>query len=388
MSLDGLAENWTRKTRLNGGYWTGTFEISTVDPDTLTAYYESWIGNHIAETSGGGAQSWEGMIYELELMTGNIAWRKSFDDMANKVAVNYQETRTSFLDRTPSQNLYGIKEEVIDYGGSGSSAAEAMRLKYLRNFAYPKSNPVGPVSLFPTAVLRVKVCGYIFTLNWKYATIDTTAGISTIITDILTNDSEFLEIGKIDSNTQEVEIEADIGNLDHAPMRAWDLIADDFLPMGDVDGDIWRFYVDNNRLTFYNELSMTPTYYVSAGSVRYSSSQNLDVPAWWVQPGVYRDLDFRTVGQEQDSIFLDNRDFIVEEVEVSASGGLVIKSLGYDDADFIASLQAFQDSGGGGGGGGGGKHKHKWRWGDMTDEQRAWWIGGKIGPAPPGTRNP
>lgn len=377
MSLDGIARNWQRSIRLNGGFWTGSFEV-VADPDTLVSYYESWLGNHISETSGG-VPTWEGLVYELELQSSNLARRKTFDDMTNRVACNYKDDRTSFANNTASRNFYGTKADVLDYGGTDEDGADQMRDTYLKRYAWPISNPVGPVTSYSPASLRVLVCGYIFTVNWQFATLNEENNISDMISSLINGDVELVTIGKIDTNSQSISLEANVSDVDQIPQRVWDLIADDMLPVGDEDGDIWRFYVDLDQLCYYNELSMTPAYYVSEGTVRYSSSQDLDVPPWLLGPGVYRDLDFRTIGQEQDSIYLDARDFIVEEVEVSDTGGIALKSLGYDDSAFIASLNTYSQLSSGDGDN---DHEMKWRWGDMSDEQRDWWSNGRVGPAP------
>lgn len=130
--------------------------------------------------------------------------------------------------------------------------------------------------------LFVKVCGYIFTLNWRFVTTttadDTTGNVSTYISDICTNHCEFVQNQDIDTNTLQVYRHVEIDQ------RSWDEIKR-VTEMGDADGDIWRFYMDNLRTAKYEELDTTPRYYLRGGGIRRRS---LDI-MWNHVSGKYTD---------------------------------------------------------------------------------------------------
>ena len=60
-----LAQAWQRTTRLVGGYWLGSFDI-TEQPSVVQDIFYNHIGSHIEERSGGVA-TWEGMIYDMDV---------------------------------------------------------------------------------------------------------------------------------------------------------------------------------------------------------------------------------------------------------------------------------------------------------------------------------
>src|SRR3989304_6696094 len=60
-----LAQAWRRTTRLVGGYWLGSFDI-TEQTSVVQDIFYNHIGSHIEERSGGVA-TWEGMIYDMDV---------------------------------------------------------------------------------------------------------------------------------------------------------------------------------------------------------------------------------------------------------------------------------------------------------------------------------
>lgn len=186
-----IAKHWERSIRLQGGSWTGSFELSgpEVTHQTMRNWFYTRLGCHLVEKMGG-ADTWQGMIYEMD------------------------------FDETPKN---------------------------------PK--------------LKVNVCGYMFTASWNEVTgADgslTTA--SAWVTSILTaNCSEFLSLGKIDTNALTVRKKVMLNAM------AWDELLR-IAELGGPNAKPWRLYCGNDRRVSYTELPNTPNYYVYGGIRRRRS---------------------------------------------------------------------------------------------------------------------
>lgn len=102
---------WRRSIRAQGGYWLGSFR-QTGDAKGLQAAFERWLGYHVQETSGG-AKTWEGMIYEMDLVVNGVRRRRSLDLMSNAVKTTYTKEEYS------GDNAVGnFSFEVLGNGGS------------------------------------------------------------------------------------------------------------------------------------------------------------------------------------------------------------------------------------------------------------------------------
>jgi len=379
MPLNNIAFGWSRSIRLNGGFWEGSFTVKGNPQDLLE--WAEYLGYHLEETSQG-AITWEGMIYEVEINVGNVPRRISLEAMSNKNRAQFEQQRTAWATLDASITRYGEKQELIDIPAADEAAAESLRDTYLARYGWPRLVPFRSTGRPQEPHAVVTVLGYAYTMNWKFATItDSTQTLSEFVTDVMT-DVDFVTAARIDTNALDAVIESDIDNEDHTPTRCWDLISREILPFGDSSQNIWRFYVDQRRRAYYHQLDMTPVFHMNGGDVRYASGEALSVSPFWITPGVFRDLDFPLTGPESESIYDDIRDFIVDEVVVSANGGYSLRTSDYDSDDFLNALDTFVNLGGGGGGGGG-DGDNKWNWPDMSPAQQAWWIGGRIGPPPP-----
>jgi hypothetical protein len=169
MDLTDLAKNWTRSIRLQGGFWTGTFTVPG-GKRAITAF-DTWLGAHIEERSGG-AVTWEGMVYEMELSTNGFVYRTSLDQMWNRVRVDYDApsgglNETDWATNDLSISRFGTKEMVLPVLTTLPEIAERARDVYLSEYGWPWPKVIG-VCPETQEELRVTVCGYVFMLNWKY----------------------------------------------------------------------------------------------------------------------------------------------------------------------------------------------------------------------------
>lgn len=111
MDLTRYNVGWRRSIRAQGGYWLGSFR-QTGDAAGLQAAFERWLGYHVQETSGG-AKTWEGMIYEMDLTVNGVRRRRSLDLMANAVKTTY--TKEEF---SGDNHVGNFSYETLGNGGS------------------------------------------------------------------------------------------------------------------------------------------------------------------------------------------------------------------------------------------------------------------------------
>jgi len=331
------AMNWQRAVRLMGGCWQGSFSL-TGDLSQLQEFFYQRLGYHIEERVSG-TLTWEGMIYAMELQNAGVRRRRSLDLMANAVWARYISgigvvAETSVATEDDSITRYGRKEEMISLDGFPQAAAEARRDTMLAEHAWPWARPLGVSPLPGGAILNVVVCGYVFTANWEYVTVDDGAmgNVSGWVEDIVDTDCPFLTVGRIDTNTLQVKRELTIDQ------RAWDTLAELAL-LGDADGDPWRFYVEIGRTASYEQVDITPRYYLRDNGLYDSLGSRMAVTPWLVQPGVVRDAQYPVTRAEPGSFLDDARDILVDEVEVSTTSGLMLKTTLISEEEMLAARQ-------------------------------------------------
>lgn len=334
------SETWRRSIRSNGGYWQGDFVMSGNIQDLTRIFYE-YLGYHFEERSGG-VKTWEGMLYEMELTHGGIVRRRSLEKLANSVTVQYRDldnARQTSAAATSAASIerYGQREEIVYIDGFDSTAAEAYRDTYLKEFAWPTSLTIG-INLGDTSEssLRITVCGYVFTGNWQFAPAGSgaTANLSDYMISLIGSDIEFLQIGSIATNTIQVVQSVT------TPRRVWDVIAE-LVGVGDANGNPYRIYVDNERYLVYEMISTDPRYYIRAGQIHAGPGESISrIDSWSIRPAVFRDMDYPVRGAEYGAWLSDRRDFYVSEVEVGPAG-VILKTEDFEESEIMAAQQTY-----------------------------------------------
>ena len=111
------ATGWKRSSRAIGGYWSGSFMLSsdTLSRPELDAFYNDALGCRIVETCYG-MTSWEGMVWTIEYHYQGSVFQKTLgkDSFHNRIKVWYQDTdidnqktETPVAENTDSQDEYG-----------------------------------------------------------------------------------------------------------------------------------------------------------------------------------------------------------------------------------------------------------------------------------------
>lgn len=341
------ALNWRRSIRRDGGYWTGSFTIDA-DPIYLGRFFNEYLGYHLEEFAG--AKTWEGLIYEMDLILNGVTRRRSLDLLYNYVTVKYNddsdaEQTSAAESNAASISRFGRREEYLLLDNYPQAAAEQYRDTFLKEFGWPWARVVGvklgkrnPAYKSDNR-LDVTVAGYIYTANWRFETAGdgTTDDVSTWISEIVTTDCEFLQTGGIAANTTQVKKDTNM------PERAWDVIAE-LTDLGGLDAYSfavpYRFYVDNDRRAFYEQINTSPLYSIRDGQMYTGPGGNTLASPWKVRPGVVRDFDYPGRLTEIDAWLEDGRDFYVSEVEFGDGFAYpVLKTDYFEESEALAAQQ-------------------------------------------------
>ena len=342
------AMGWRRSVRSLGGYWMGNFTFQTVDnPNSLIDKFYSWLGYDVREESGGYV-TWEGLIYSMDLTHKGLIRRHSLELMSNYVTVEYLDNKGANHFTTAGQNaealaFFGRKEALLTYDGIGTTAADAYRDRYLNEYGYPYPRVVGinpNVAMLgmsdSVTTLEVQCCGYVFTGNWRFETAGDGSldNLSDYITDIITTDCEFLEIGYITPNTLQIYKDTP------GQRRAWDVIAG-LVEIGDVNSNPYNFMVDNNRMAYYKQIDTDPKYYLRNGQVYSAATGNVPADIWRMKPAVIRDMDYPSTRVYSGGWLADIQNFYAYELDCGVDTGLNIKTNLFDESEMLISLENY-----------------------------------------------
>lgn len=376
MDLSPYIAGWSRNIVRDGGDWIGDLEIIG-EPDFLETLFYEHLGADIREKSGG-FPTWRGMIYELELTVNGSSRRRSLDEIYNYVTAQYikpdntNATSAAALNQQ-SINRYGRREELLLLDGYTQVSAEARRDQYLKEYAWPVPRATGVMSGQGVS-LRASICGYMLTAAWRYETAGdgSTDNVSDWVSEIIATDCQLLRSGKITSNTLQVTKET------KTAQRVGDLLFD-LAELGDASGNPWRIYTDTDRQVYYEQVDVTPQYYLINGKLYDRGFGGAVVDPWRVRPGVVRDLSYPVQKTEYDGWLSDSRDFYVSDVSCGTGAGLVLKTdISGGELDVLAAQAEYagreqQADGGGGASTPGGKYEGRHTY-ELAGIKRKDWV--------------
>jgi len=344
-NLTDKIDGWRRSIRAQGGYWMGDFTMTGQLAD-LTQFFYQYIGGHTMEMSAGKV-TWEGLIYEMDLLSPNgVTRRISLDTMYNHVKTVYltqdiERGTSDIYQNENSQGIYGRREEILTLDGYDSTVANNNAQTFLKEheWTYPRVTGLGKPMETGDAELNVSVCGYVFTANWRYLS-DTSAdgsdgSLSVYLSDIISNDCEFLTAGGIEANAITVTRTQPI------PRRCWDEMMEK-VELGGSTGLPYRMFVDNSRRIFYRQIDNEPNYYLRGGNIYESAGGAKPVNQWTVKPFVVRDMDYKGQKYFYDGWLDDARDFYIEEVEAGTGSGLVLKTGLFSESEILAAQAEYK----------------------------------------------
>ena len=264
----------------------------------------------------------------------------------------------------------------MDNADSGAAAAKAAT--YLGEHCWPWAIPQA-AGIGDQVSLDVTVCGYIFTANWRHASTadNATDTFHDWIQATLNDDCDtYLVEGRIWNNLSTIKRSID------GYERAWDLIRR-IVEAGDATGALMRAYVNNDRYFDYEAVGTTPDYYIVKGLICNRIEATEAMNPWFVQPGIFRDMDYPLSYGEPGASRTNVRDILVEEITVGVTSGLTWQALDFSESAQLAAYMELSNwhAGSGGGGGGDGNRSitdamlakmgvSRARWAQLTPAQR------------------
>jgi hypothetical protein len=322
MSLSGLVGSWRRTVRSIGGYHLGKMRVRNLGIEKLSDFFNTWLGFTIYERTYG-ITTYEGIIWQLDLIKNGINYRRTLDPRVwhNRVNVyysdaNWEQQTTGWSENTSSSDIYGEMEYIYSLGAAVSGGATALRDRALIEYAWPESKTVGSVDVSRNTPissgegLYITTAGFGTTMNWQYYTADTSATASSLI-NTLVGTTEFVSAGRIETNSLSTRVACS-----ENPQRVGDLI-EQILSEGDSSGNIWNGGVYANQEFVYESAPTTVDYYLLNG-ILYSSG-GIIVNPHLLKPGFYiRDVNAPTTAQPAgtSNVFDDPQVVYCNEVEV------------------------------------------------------------------------
>lgn len=190
------ATSYEHKINVMGWFDTASCELG-ISQSEAELIFENYVGNRVAIYVDNPAEPiWEGYISTVTYSAGGLAFRRSMDEMANRVYISYTDGAT--LVESPSstvaasQSIYGVKEIGTRGRWMSSVTSPAENITLLRDrrvteIAYPQTSVTQKSS--GNLFIKIEMRGFYDTLRWeKVKTTNNDATASTLlITDALPN---------------------------------------------------------------------------------------------------------------------------------------------------------------------------------------------------------
>ena len=336
------AQNWKRSSRAVGGYWQGSFRLSsdTLSRAELDDFYNNMLGCRLVETTYG-MVSWEGMVWSMDYYQRGSTFRRTLDKnlFHNEMNVWFQDDDGNTAYAGPTTNSdsideYGTCKLIATIGKANVASAECMRDTHLEAYAWPRSREVGTHTFAVGDVpsndyITVTVAGYWHTLNWAYRTGTATGTPNAIFAALLTA-VEFVTEGRIETNASSVRVADDTMRT-----QVGDAMAQ-VIYYGDVTGGIWQGGVYAGRRFNYKVAPTGMNYQYRDGRLLDKAGQDVVFPL--LEAGfLLFNASAPTGGQPPgtSNIYDNPRYRYVEEVEFTAPDTIALKFSALDKAVII-----------------------------------------------------
>lgn len=343
------AYGWRRSTRMQGGYWMGSFTITGISQSLADTWFYEYLGYHLEEYSAG-VKTWEGMIYELahdatsqrldvtvcgyvhaanwKFLTANTGSAGDASTWINTVittdltefhAVGRIQANTLSVSRTKVDDMRAW-DEIAKITALGDATYNPWRA-YVDNDRkiYYEQMPQSPQYYLRSGVVRRRSLDTMY--NAVSAGYTDTAGAPAVIAETT------IPVSTARFGTRQERL-----YLDTATAASADAYVNTYKrlygwPFGRAIGTRGAAHL-----------------YTSAGGA-------VEVNPWTVKPCVVRDMSAPARRQTDSSgwqtrfYLADERDFYIDEVEVSVDNGLTLKTEYYDDGDAIQAQLDYNDGG-------------------------------------------
>jgi hypothetical protein len=228
-----------------------------------------------------------------------------------------ERAETNWKSDLASISEYGTLEKVLLKAGMSDAAANADVSTVLADSAWARTVPPNEYAIGSTQAsdkLSLSLFGYAFTLKWRYSTTTGTGAMSTLINSMIAQQSDYLSVGIVDSNTTDYYID------DRAPLSLW-TVASQIALAGDASGNRWQMGVGNGRKLNYSQVTTDLSYRMRRGLLFNPGGGVYE--AWLAQPGwAFLEDAPQTPGSITTNPTDDPRYVYLEEIEYIAPDGL------------------------------------------------------------------
>lgn len=322
-----MAFDWNRFTVRKGGFWEGSFILSTDPPEgvlptsrdlILELFYEK-LGAHVQELgiAEDNDPSWEGYIHEMTLAASNTVRIRTYDDLANSLLVVNNGGIVGTLQDNDSILRFGEVQKIVDakrIANVGSNILNYLQA-YLGNHAWGKPQFLTTIEPTEELTLEITVRGYIQTAAFKYLiTTYTNANWNTVLNTVF-GACDYLELLRTERNGTLITAEYEDNLL---------AIILELLGMGTPPKPFWKGICSVKRkVTVEPVFTAVPDYYIgSNGQWTDSPGNDIKIAARQVLPGVVEDTFFPFKSLETANTFGFTNTFYASRVGVDAEGKL------------------------------------------------------------------
>ena len=337
-----LAQAWQRTTRLVGGYWLGSFDI-TEQPSVVQDIFYNHIGSHIEERSGGVA-TWEGMIYDMDVQDVAGAAELNVQVGGYVFTANWRFITTATADGATGNISVWINNIVANHCTDYLSIGRVTEntLQYKRSL----SNDMRAWD----AILKAVELGDASGNPWR-AFVDT--GRRFFYEPVSTTPLYYLKGGARRRRSFENMAnyvfggyidDSGVGQAIAAASQAQSISTygqkEEALYLDGVPAATATAYRD----TYLKEHAWPRVRTIGGSDVKlYGMSGDLQqVTPWQVQPGVMRDLTYPISGSDPGSFLTDARDFVAEEVTCGANSGLSLSTHEFEESEVLAAHSEYE----------------------------------------------
>lgn len=331
--------SYSHKLSAFGGFDTAKIEIGG-NINVIEDWISNGIGRHIEVYSQDNALVWEGFVDQINIDVAGVSMtRGPMLDVCNRASVMYTPildtttdpqllgttTETTIAEDAPSQELYGIMENILSGGNmvddGTTNDAEYVRDVYLMDSKNPKTTSNITIGATGKTGISLECKGYFHILD-KYVYNDGTYNYSVTCTAKLQNvlgadpnaiiSTDYSMIGSNLALTH---------GLEYTNRTAKDIISE-ILTFGDGDDMRWLFGIYEDVRPYYWEVPSEAEYqysiYGENNVIRTMSG--IVVHPWSVRPGKWVFISDFLAGRLDGFVDLreDSRAVFIESVSFTA----------------------------------------------------------------------
>ncbi len=347
------ATNYEHKINIMGWFDTASCELSVTQTEAELVF-ENYVGNRVAIYVDNPAEPiWEGYISTILYTAGGLAFRRSMDNMANRVYVTFTDgttlTETSASTLAGSQSIYGVKEIGVRGRWMDTATNQSQNLTLLRNrrvaeIAFPQTSVTkkSPGNSF----IKIEMRGFYDTLRWEKVKINRNDNPVTTLLEIdalpnLYNEDTFLD------NTDFTEIDVPGVTVKSTKKKitgetVWDL-AQNLGEFGD-GADIWIVGVtetkSNGKRRMYYRASNKAVEYTARTSdgLRIRNEFGGLLRPWTIKPD--RSIRLTDILVGWNAIGDDPRETYIKSISYKQSANAVTW-VGEDDVTMEGVMKSF-----------------------------------------------